>query len=237
MNPFDGGILTFLNGFARHSWTFDTFMSMLSENDFLKGGVITALLWWVWFRKGEGEEKRREFVLSGIFSCLLAIVAARILALTLPFRERPLRNPALHLSIPYGVNENLLIHWSSFPSDHAVLFFALATSIYFASRQVGLLAYFHVLIVICLPRLYLGIHYPSDILGGALLGIGIACLTRITAIRDSIAQPGMRWEESHPASFYASIFLATTQISELFGSVRQVARFIFEAMKPFLKLS
>jgi undecaprenyl-diphosphatase len=236
MNPFDAVTVSFLNSFARRSWAFDTFVSVVLDNDLIKAGVITALLWWVWFETGDGEDERREFVLSGIIACFLAIAAARILALTLPFRERPLHNPALHLHIPYGVGENALIHWSSFPSDHAALFFALATSIFFVSLRLGILAFFHAFFVIGLTRVYLGYHYPTDILAGALLGIGIASLSRITAVRKAIAQPGMRWLHGHPASFYASFFLVTSQISVLFDPLRHLIRFAFLAVKTVLKV-
>ena len=48
MNPFDVWIVSFLNSFACRSWAFDTFMSeVLEKNGFIKGGVFTALPWWV----------------------------------------------------------------------------------------------------------------------------------------------------------------------------------------------
>src|SRR5215469_11560851 len=66
MNRFDVWIVSFLNSFACRSWAFDTFMSeVLEKNDFIKGGVFTALLWWVWFQTDDKEDERREFVLYG----------------------------------------------------------------------------------------------------------------------------------------------------------------------------
>jgi hypothetical protein len=51
-----------------------------------------------------------------------------------------------------------------------------------------------------------------------------------------IAQPGMRWVRSHPASFYASFFLVTSQISVVFDPLRHLARFAFAAVKAVLRL-
>ena len=58
----------------------------------------------------------------------------------------------------------------SFPSGHAVFFFALAASVFIYYRRWGVLFYFLAL-AMGLARVIAGIHFPSDILGGAIIGI------------------------------------------------------------------
>jgi len=59
---------------------------------------------------------------------------------------------------------------SSFPSGHAAFFFALSAVIYLHNKKTGW-AFFAASFLIVLARVFVGIHYPLDILAGALIGI------------------------------------------------------------------
>ncbi len=223
MNAFDISIIHFLNAFAHRSELFDTFVLNLSDNNLLKGGVIMALFWWAWVGSGDARRERRELLLFGLFASLLAVLVARMLALALPFRARPIHNPLLGFRLPYEMDPDALLHWSSFPSDHAALFFAFATSMWFVSKRMGLVAYCYSFFFICLPRLYLGIHYPTDIIAGALLGIGTAAISNVLWLRQSVTRPVVDWIDRFPAPGYVFLFLFTFEIGEQFDSLRQVA--------------
>jgi undecaprenyl-diphosphatase len=58
----------------------------------------------------------------------------------------------------------------SFPSGHATFFFALSTAVYLYNRRWGAW-FFAVSALITLARVAAGVHYPSDILAGAIIGI------------------------------------------------------------------
>ncbi|MBQ8165392.1 MAG: phosphatase PAP2 family protein [Clostridia bacterium] len=58
----------------------------------------------------------------------------------------------------------------SFPSGHTQASFAAATSIFMYSKKYGTLAYI-LAALIAFSRMYLYVHFPTDILGGILLGI------------------------------------------------------------------
>ena len=69
-------------------------------------------------------------------------------------------------------NVNLLLthNSSAFPSGHAAFFFALSTVIYFYNKKFGIL-FFLASFLICISRVFVGIHWPLDILAGAVVGI------------------------------------------------------------------
>lgn len=58
----------------------------------------------------------------------------------------------------------------SFPSSHAATCFAVATAIFLFHKRLGIIAYIYAALV-AFSRMYLYVHYPSDIVGGTALGI------------------------------------------------------------------
>ncbi|MCR5202985.1 MAG: phosphatase PAP2 family protein [Lachnospiraceae bacterium] len=61
---------------------------------------------------------------------------------------------------------------SSFPSGHTTASFLSATIIYMCmkDKRYGIMAYI-IAILIALSRLYLGVHYPSDVIAGVIFGV------------------------------------------------------------------
>lgn len=82
---------------------------------------------------------------------------------------------------PYDLNPEfpLLIerlHDYSFPSGHTLASFEAATAIFLYNKKIGIPA----LVLACLiafSRLYLYVHYPTDVLTSVILGIGFALLS------------------------------------------------------------
>lgn len=77
---------------------------------------------------------------------------------------------------PYDVVEvDLLVaklHDFSFPSGHTLVSFEAATALWYHHRKWGVAA-FVLAALIAYSRLYLFVHYPTDVLAGALLGVAI----------------------------------------------------------------
>ncbi len=83
-----------------------------------------------------------------------------------------------HTLISKAVSEN----FQAFPSGHALFFFALAMAVYFYHKKWGIF-FFIWAGLMGLARIFTGVHWPSDILGGAILGVAIACLIQFLYVK------------------------------------------------------
>ncbi len=234
LNGFDLAIVSFINQFSQRSYVFDETVVFMAYSDLLKGGVVVALIWGAWFTgKPKEQPFRRSVILATFLAAFAALSLSRLMAITLPFRPRPIRTPGLAFLIPHGMPSGTdLGEMSAFPSDHAALFFALAAGLFFISRGWGFATTAYVFAAICLPRIYLGLHYPSDILVGTIMGV----LASSLAIRNEIVRRGfnerlLSWCERRPAAFYAVSFLITYQIATLFQEARDLGNFGLEILE------
>ncbi len=92
------------------------------------------------------------------------------------FRVRPCRDPEISGSLRFFIN--YCPQSSSFTSSHATSHFAQAVFFYLTLRRTG--KYWGLVFLwaflIAYGQVYVGVHYPSDVLGGALVGTGIGFL-------------------------------------------------------------
>lgn len=222
-NSFDFGVEEFLNHFAHKSPAFDWVMNTAATSLFFCGGALMLIAWYVLFDKKQPRRLREgsELLVCTIAGSSIAALVVRIVAHLIPFRLRPMATPGLHFVPPVDGFQSLNA-WSSFPSDHAMVFFLAATGIFFVSRKAGSLAYLLVALLVCLPRLYLGFHWPTDILVGALVGTGFGWATKIPPFHRLMRELIFSWYAKQPGSFLAAMFFFTFQLGTTFQDANNI---------------
>lgn len=203
------------------NWVLDRLAWFAEDDDFSKGGALMAAYWWFWFAPDPREERRRTIV-STLIGTMFSLVICRTLALNLPFRERPLYAAEIGYHPPSlpGVHDLNMENWSSFPSDNAAVYFALAYGLWRLSPPVGIVAMCFASIWVDLVRVYLGMHYPFDIIAGSAIGlISVYVTCRINS--DTITVPVLGFERNFPQAFYAAMFVITFEMTALFGDIRR----------------
>lgn len=232
MQSFDVAVLEAFGSIARRSELLDSFAVMAAYNNLLKGGVAVAGLLALWFGGSEEtRERRRATILATLTGTAVALGFNRALATWLPFRVRPINDPGSGFVAPFGIEDvHAFSDLSALPSDHAVMFVALATGALLVSRRVGLLLLLHAATVVLPVRLYLGLHWASDLLAGSLLGAVFALAFVRTPLREWIARPLLSWERRHPASFHALLFLVLLEFAVLFDGCVRLGYFVLRAV-------
>ncbi|MEU1124189.1 phosphatase PAP2 family protein [Streptomyces sp. NPDC005899] len=170
-NP-DVSLLYDINGLAKAAPTwFDRVMEFVGEYGIMLGMVLVVLwCWWSVRRRGTTEDS-----VTAVAGLVWAPLAAGIaLLVNIPIRgfvERPR---------PFNDHQGLdvLVEGKddfSFVSDHATMAMAIAVGLFVANRKFGLAAIaLGLLEGFC--RVYMGVHYPTDVIGGFALGTAVALL-------------------------------------------------------------
>ncbi|MGK7871126.1 phosphatase PAP2 family protein [Falsiroseomonas sp. E2-1-a20] len=221
MLTLDESLFLLINGWVGTSWSFDHLVFRIAHSHLLKGSVLVALLWWSWHRAQS--QARASVILRTVVGVLMAVAVARAMQNLLPARLRPAHDPAL-LERGFVLFDEfdpaILEGLSSFPSDHAVLAFAMATAVFLEHRRLGIVAMVWALLTSCLPRVYLGMRYPGDIIAGAIVGtlvmLAVASLPVPQLLDRRVETLALR----HRGLFYAVLFLATSQMATVFVDSR-----------------
>ena len=106
-----------------------------------------------------------------------------VLALVLSTLVAQLLKRIISRSRPYWVMKNLNTYGIdltdySFPSGHTTAAFTVATTFSLYFPKIATLC-FIMAILVAISRTYLAVHYPTDVLAGILIGIGVAYVVHI----------------------------------------------------------
>lgn len=160
----DIAVFYFINKTLANPYT-DKLMPFITERD--NWFILYFIIWIFLFFKGGRKGK-----VSAVLILILILVADQLsdnLIKPLFHRTRPC-NELSGVHLLTGCTESY-----SFPSNHAVNNFAAA--FLFSKFYPGMKYFlFTGALIVSLSRVFCGVHYPSDVLGGALIGIIFASL-------------------------------------------------------------
>ena len=140
-----------------------------------------------------------------------------------PLINVPLQVPSLFQHEWNEVRTNSLSHLGSFPSDHAALFFLISTVAFTIDKRLGIISFLLSLYYGVL-RVAIGYHWPSDILGGAILGCLVALtILSIEPLLKKVLDYLVLQVESHSAIAYTVSFLFLSDFGENFKYLKLIA--------------
>jgi undecaprenyl-diphosphatase len=166
----DSALLHVLNEFAtRHDGFEDavTLYEGLAQVLFaaLLGGLLLA-----------GGRRLRRAAVAGAMAAAVALACGQVLS-RLVDRPRPfVADPSgVHLFAAHAAD-------AGFPSDHATGAFAIAVALVLRDRRWGAGALI-LATALAVGRVAIGVHYPTDVIAGALLGAAVALVLHVPAVR------------------------------------------------------
>ena len=159
----DGNLLLWIQEYIRNDLLTPVmrFLTHLGDAGFL--WIVCTILFLLW-------RKRRGTGICMTFSLLCSLLVNNLLLKNLVARTRPYE-AVEGLSRIIEAQVDL-----SFPSGHAGSSFAAAVAVFLTCpKRIGIPA-LALAALISLSRLYVGVHYPTDVIAGALIGSAAAVL-------------------------------------------------------------
>lgn len=158
-----------INSLAGRLWPLDWFAVFFADyfGYFL---ILIAII--LFLRERNWRERTYFFSLAA----LSLILSRGIIAEALKFfiaRKRPFSILEIAPLLKYEAYDKFM----SFPSGHASFFFALALAVFYFNKLWGW-RFLAMAAVISLARIFTGVHWPSDILAGAVIGLGSVFLVK-----------------------------------------------------------
>jgi len=151
-----------INNLAGRNAFLDSLARLLVNEYFLTTTMALILvIFWFEGQDRDQRERNQRAILRALVALLLANIILKLCNL-IYFRPRPFVDHEVNLLFYHPTD-------SSFPSNPATVGFSVATAIWLYNRRLGA-SLLVPATLFGLSRIYCGVHYPLDVIAGALLG-------------------------------------------------------------------
>jgi undecaprenyl-diphosphatase len=171
----NGALFEALNQLAGHVAVVDDAMVAAARFAVFAVFAVVCASWFL--RTGEPERRRVAIYTAGLSAILAIAVAMLIQQFYVHQRPFVLRSDTV-LLMRHAADP-------SFPSEHATVAFAMASGLGLYRRRLGAVA-LALASLVAIARVFVGVHYPTDVAGGAAVGI-------ISALAVRLGRPGLNW--------------------------------------------
>jgi undecaprenyl-diphosphatase len=174
----DYQVFQMINGLAGMYTYLNVFMRLFSEDAEYLFYLAVIVYWFTRIHQN------RRMVFESLFSACIAMSISAFIGLFF-HRDRPFVTHHVLQLIKHTAN-------GSFPSDHAIGAFVIATSIFLFRKKDGWI-WLSLAVIIAFSRVWNGVHYPLDVIAGAAIGIISSLGVHKLFARSSLAQKCLRY--------------------------------------------
>ena len=196
------------------TWLRITIAEIFNYNSLASTWVFAIVFYLYWRREDERTLWRRSRLIEGTVACWLVVLA------TLPMRPwiswpSPMHVPFFQDLYPGHLGTAGTPN--SFPSDSTLVYLTVAIGFAPLSRKVCASLIVFTLLAVSLPRIYLGGHYPIDVLASIVLSVTAAILVRLWSVRPGMSR-FLEWAATRGSLTELVLFLWLFELGEGFRS-------------------
>ncbi|EOH93229.1 undecaprenyl-diphosphatase [Enterococcus pallens] len=160
METIDNQAFYFINHFAGHIHSIDLIFVDVAKYSPLLLGIY--LIWLFFFDKSQPNTRKNVFL--ALLSFVLAEAIAKVAGLFYAHPQPFVSLKHVHQLIGHSID-------NAFPSDHTLLFFSILGFLFFQHQTRYRWGYLVIAAIVGVSRIWVGVHYPIDVLGAALIGM------------------------------------------------------------------